>query len=701
MQKQIIIYRSIVTSLVIVMTLCLNAVYGQKNISSKFKRNYGVDSASIYLDSAKYLSDKSPFLAINFLNKVIELSIKENNKKNETAAYIILGNIQQQLEQHTLAISSYKKAIGYNLNKNKAAVSENREEERSFSKMSMNSSPLLDKNIFTAYKQIAVSYIALKEFDEANSAVNNCIDSDYIGVTPSEKVEAKRLLALIKHKQQKNTESFKILDEVYNEELNSGDLYGQVVTNISIGKVYEEINNESSAINYYIKAKNTAEKNNFNKLLIEANDLLAKIYRSQKNVDKEVEVRSNTLKLITKSNDAARVKKENFEIGNAFYNNKEIEKAEPYYEKALQEGFVAMENLDVQDYAVKSEPQIVNSKDLESNFKTYKMLIEEYLKRKEYKKAQDYFKLYVELQDSITNTRKKEFDDAIILSNSVGQNQQRLELLEKERELSKKSIGILRQDRELKEKQLDMRNIIIGILILFILLMIFAAYLVYKSFQEKKKVHQLLALKSLRGQMNPHFIFNALNSVNHYISQNDERLANRYLSDFSRLMRLVLDSSKHDFISMSDELEMLKIYLQLEHLRFNNKFDYNIHFVNDIEHIDFEIPPMLIQPYLENAIWHGLRYIDGKGKLDIEFESVDKGLLITISDNGIGRGKSQELKTHNQKKQLSVGMQNIEHRIQLMNEIFNSKIIIEVFDLDSKLEHSGTCVKLFIPQKNS
>jgi len=286
------------------------------------------------------------------------------------------------------------------------------------------------------------------------------------------------------------------------------------------------------------------------------------------------------------------------------------------------------------------------------------------------------------------------------LSNKIGQNQQRIDLLEKERELKERSIEILEQDRILKEEQLGMRNMVIGVLVLFIVLMMLAGYFVYKGFSEKKKAHQILALKSLRGQMNPHFIFNALNSVNHYISQNDERSANRYLSDFSKLMRLVMDTSKHDFITITEELEMLKIYLQLEHLRFNDKFNYNIHFVNEVEQLDYVLPPMLIQPYIENAIWHGLRYIDGTGVLNIEFEAKDNSLLITISDNGIGRKKSKELKTQNQKKQLSIGMQNIENRIELMNEIYNSDIKIEITDLYPDREYNGTQVKLIIPQKH-
>ncbi len=115
--------------------------------------------------------------------------------------------------------------------------------------------------------------------------------------------------------------------------------------------------------------------------------------------------------------------------------------------------------------------------------------------------------------------------------------------------------------------------------------------------------------------MNPHFIFNTLNSVNNFISKNDERSANRYISDFSKLMRKVLELAQEDLISLEQEIEMLSLYLKLEHLRFKDKFEYKINVEELMDTSDILIPPMLVQPFIENAIWHGLRYKESNGKL--------------------------------------------------------------------------------------
>ena len=167
----------------------------------------------------------------------------------------------------------------------------------------------------------------------------------------------------------------------------------------------------------------------------------------------------------------------------------------------------------------------------------------------------------------------------------------------------------------------------------------------------------MLALKSLRSQMNPHFIFNALNSVNSFIAKNDERSANRYLSDFSMLMRAVLENSEEDFIPLSKELELLELYVKLEHSRFSEKFDYHIQVDEQLNREAFLIPPMLLQPFVENAIWHGLRYKENKGSLEITFNQMDADhLQISITDDGIGRKQSAELKTRHQKNQNSKGL---------------------------------------------
>jgi LytS/YehU family sensor histidine kinase len=193
--------------------------------------------------------------------------------------------------------------------------------------------------------------------------------------------------------------------------------------------------------------------------------------------------------------------------------------------------------------------------------------------------------------------------------------------------------------------------------------------------------------------MNPHFIFNALNSVNSFIAQNDERTANRYLTDFSTLMRSVLNNSEEDFISLEKEIELLELYLKLEHSRFRDKFDYELIVDKNIDQGQFQIPPMLLQPYVENAVWHGLRYKQEKGFLKVTLVKVDEETIrIEISDDGIGREKSKALKTDYQKKQKSKGMQNIKQRIKILNEMYKDKVDVFIEDLNE--DKTGTKIVL-------
>jgi len=195
--------------------------------------------------------------------------------------------------------------------------------------------------------------------------------------------------------------------------------------------------------------------------------------------------------------------------------------------------------------------------------------------------------------------------------------------------------------------------------------------------------------------MNPHFIFNALNSVNTFIATSDERTANKYLTDFSLLMRAVLENSEEDFIPLEKEIELLQLYVHLEHFRFQDKFEYEIHVDPDINVKEYVIPPMLLQPYVENAVWHGLRYKESKGNLSIAF--LNKGsdaIEIVISDDGIGRKKSKELKTNHQKRQESKGMSNIKKRITILNEMYKDKVDVTITDLNENEE--GTRVSLHL-----
>ena len=170
--------------------------------------------------------------------------------------------------------------------------------------------------------------------------------------------------------------------------------------------------------------------------------------------------------------------------------------------------------------------------------------------------------------------------------------------------------------------------------------------------------------------MNPHFIFNCLSSINRFILKNETEAASNYLTKFSRLIRTVLTNSKKPFISLEDELEMLRLYLEMEKLRFKDSFDYSITFINAIDDGNVFLPPLLLQPFAENAIWHGLMHKEGQGKLEFELSIDDRVLTCAISDNGIGRIKAAALRSKSAEKQKSLGLQITKERLALLNEEF-------------------------------
>jgi LytS/YehU family sensor histidine kinase len=215
---------------------------------------------------------------------------------------------------------------------------------------------------------------------------------------------------------------------------------------------------------------------------------------------------------------------------------------------------------------------------------------------------------------------------------------------------------------------------------------------IVKAFYANKSKSKKIALQSLRREMNPHFIFNSLNSVNRFIAENNELEANKYLTSYSRLMRNVMENSGKDFIKLSTELEQLNEYLQLEQLRFGDKFSYNIHVDESIDTESFFIPNMLIQPHLENAVWHGLRYKSEKGLLRLNVELKNGHIVVTVDDNGIGLSRSREMKTENQKIHVSRGLTNIKERIRLLNDLYKMNITMDITEKNAP--DSGVTVTL-------
>jgi chemotaxis protein histidine kinase CheA len=253
----------------------------------------------------------------------------------------------------------------------------------------------------------------------------------------------------------------------------------------------------------------------------------------------------------------------------------------------------------------------------------------------------------------------------------------------------------LEKEKSLQDALINKKSALNNVLIGSIVLMALFLLLLVKALRSISVRNKKIALQSLRREMNPHFIFNSLNSVNQYIAQNDEVAANKYLASYSRLMRNTMESSGKDFIRLDRELALLKEYLELEHLRFGDKFSYEIAVDKTVETETLYIPGMLIQPYLENAIWHGLRYKDEAGLLTLSVAPAEKMLCITIDDNGIGITKSETLKTANQKAHRSRGLNNIDERVKLLREIYNLSIQTQIEE--KAAPESGVRVILTLP----
>jgi sensor histidine kinase YesM len=210
------------------------------------------------------------------------------------------------------------------------------------------------------------------------------------------------------------------------------------------------------------------------------------------------------------------------------------------------------------------------------------------------------------------------------------------------------------------------------------------------SFKERDTELQLL-----RAQMNPHFIFNSLNSVKSFIIKNDPRAAGDYLSKFAHLMRMILSNSKRNTVSLTNELETLKVYITLEQMRFSESFDYSIDIdpALDTEHI--EVLPLLLQPFVENAIWHGLLHKESKGTIQIALKKIGDFVQITIDDDGIGREASARIKMSGTKKQKSFGMDISKDRLQ---HYYGDEYKIHFEDKYEGGVAAGTKVTIVIPQ---
>ncbi|MFN3405610.1 MAG: tetratricopeptide repeat protein [Cytophagaceae bacterium] len=601
-------------------------------------------NAYALIQKADNISKKDPKAALDYLEQALSMSLKEEDKQAEAATYSALGKLNLQQGLYTQSVEFYNKSLSIytGLKDTRAA--------------------------FEARKNTGIAFEKGGNLDKALEQYKLCVGEAENVKNIQEIISCKSLVAGIYEKQGKNNDALVVLRELLQLEEKRNNKEGVIDINNRIGNIYLAMEKPQEAKPYFEKSGRIAEGQADQKNIAQSYSNISKSLRKEGKLNDELELRKKSAEVNTKSNNIEALTDDYYEIGQIYLEQKDAEKALPYLERS----------------AKLSEETGDKSKKLE----VQKAITEVYKQKGDYDKALQLYTAYVADKEEFLAEKEAKLASVVSFNEELSLKQKQIDLLEKDMKLNEQRILLLQEEK-------DFSRMVIYALSLGLVIVFGSSYMIYSSSRKRRIANQVLALKSLRSQMNPHFIFNALNSVNNYISKNDERAANKYLSDFSKLMRTVMENSQHEFISLATEINILKLYLSLEHSRFKEKFDYEFKVNEEINAELVEVPPMLIQPYIENAVWHGLRYKEDKGLLMVEICKWGKGLKVIIEDDGIGRKRSAELKTANQKEKVSTGLKNTLTRLDIINELYRARMKVEIEDLD-KDKGTGTKVCIYI-----
>jgi tetratricopeptide (TPR) repeat protein len=604
-----------------------------------------------YLDSAANFKRSNIEKSIDFITQSIAQLGNRADKKQLAESLTALGEVYQYHNQYDLAITNYVDALdAHKTTRTALLLGQVYLLNKAYQKAEETLLPLLEIKNMVPFQRVQ-----LYEFLGDVYAGSNQVDKAIAYYEEGLKIA------------QKNQITPKMTD------LNS-----------KIGDVYAKGDRLQEAEAYYGNSLELANSQTPQRA-VQEKEKVADFYNQKNAFGEEIKLRKKSLdalKNLPKSvpqnvdastdSDTITAQRINYKIANAFIAQDKYDQAIPYLQRSIKEAG--------------TEDDLLVQKD------ATRKLSEVYKYKGDYSKALETYQKYVAVVDTLYVRKEQEISRAARFNREIAAKQSRISGLEQERELSQSKYDLALAEQKLVQENNRRQKWLIYSLLFGMILLGVAAFFFYRSNQQQKLANNLLALKSLRSQMNPHFIFNALNSVNNYIAKNDERSANRYLSEFSTLMRAVLENSEEDFIPLSKELELLELYTKLEHSRFAEKFDYTIKVAENIAIEAFQIPPMLLQPYIENAIWHGLRYKEHKGFLEVNVNKLSEDSIeIYIKDNGIGRKKSAEYKTQHQKKQKSKALGNIKKRIAILNQMYRNKVDVAISDLEA--DGSGTQVR--------
>jgi tetratricopeptide (TPR) repeat protein len=465
-----------------------------------------------------------------------------------------------------------------------------------------------------------------------------------------------------------------------------------------VSKAFFNLSNNDSAISYLDKALlhnqsrdfDASVKENYKRYVQIAK---AEVYIRQHQYEKAVEYLIEPLKYFAENKDKKRVSVSSmFSMGQAQFGLKNYPDALRYAKEAF--GIAKEFNLrkDIKDAS--------------------KLLWKTYDQLNKTDSAYYFLQQFLIAKEDLENNRS--FNELAFFkaTQEDEEKQARIELLSKDNKIKEQDLIIQRQN--FRRENLSKKFLIAGLLGLFVLgVIVFRSILLKRKLESEKRVLaekelQLQKLENerrvadmemiaLRSQMNPHFIFNCLNSINRFVLRNDTEAASGYLTKFSKLMRMVLENSKQPLIPLEEEVKCLELYIQMEQFRCKNAFTYYIKYHDGVNTEEAMIPPLLLQPFVENAIWHGVNPKEGDGKIGIEFFQKEEALYCVIRDNGIGRKKASELRSQLSENHKSMGLQITKERLAIMEEHQSKESPVEIEDMyDENGKAAGTKVTIRI-----
>jgi len=513
---------------------------------------------------------------------------------------------------------------------------------------------------FGNYPEALKNYIAsLKMAEELGD--KECIANSYSNI------------AVVYHYQNNFSEALKYnfkslkLEEERGNEKGIADSYSNIANN------YVMLNNYEDALKYYFSSLSMRTKIGDQQGLATSYSGIGTVYYYQENYKEALTNHSAGLKIREEIEDSVKMITSYTVLGAIQIKLNKLKTAEEHLFKAL---------------------KIANKTGYKSEITSiYSTLVELDSVRGDWRNAYLHHKLFMLYKDSLDNEETKK---------QIVQTAMTYEFEKKEastKALQEKKDAIAAEQAKIKELELSRtRNYMYGLGGLLLLAFTIGILVVRQNKLQSMQRSMQLEQKLLRLQMNPHFIYNSLSIIHEHIQSNRTEIAGDYLIKFSRLMRLILENSRQEYVSLDKEIETLNNYLKIHQLVLKNGFDFTIHIDESIDQELIAVPPMLAQPFIENALKHGIAKGDKKGEIKISFEKSTNGILFSVIDNGIGYSNAQLLKQENNSTHNSLATQIVYERLENINKNKRKKIHIHISDsLQEDGQITGTKIEFEIP----